>query len=767
MDYIERIEQMVIAGEYNRALDAIDQLEDEQKRHSTISNIVGVICTYGGEYKQADSFFRQAITGQPDNIEFLYNAAYSAFRQHNYAQALGWLEKCEQQVDAVCPENMPELKKQILAGLAERGTRKVLMIAYYFPPLAGSGVFRSLKLAKYLPENQWQPTVIAAEKPPLTWNFADDSLLQEIPETIQVHRLSDPVGDSPQGIELSGDMINKLVEFLSTIFFGDSIAIPILRQLSQSQETMRTLLMFPDMTLLWAYQVVQYIERNMDLQEFDLLYTTTGPHASHLVGYYLKQKYNIPWVADFRDEWVNNPYGSIDIHNNPYHKLIYCLEKRIVTQASHTISVSNTIIQNYIDTYGIKPQQISSITNAYDEEDFVPIVQKTDPNDRFTIVYSGLLYGKHRDIAPLLQAMQELIQEGRVVAEKLLFRIIGMDAKDSSLAEVALSYGLEGNLEALGYRGHRETLQLSTDADLLFTLNGSDNKFRGYHSGKIFEYLRCNRPLLAFAPYDGEVDLLLSNTGHGTCVIEKEIEKIKNLLLEQYTHWQESKVRSYLSHENIYLYERRFLAKHFADIFTQCCNTKSEISADIYDGLYATGGAGQTYHKHYTESLYYNSWTQVISYFTFMNRESSLIEVGCGAGQFANLLFDQGFTNYRGIDFSEQAIALAKKANLKFQDKFAVDDAFTSSIFDCDYEMVILFEIIEHLQEDLKLLERIKPGKKVLLSVPNFPDDNHVRYFTSIERVVARYSHTIDILDTKTVQLNNQLCLYYIAGLKR
>lgn len=766
MDYIEHIEQLVISEEYEQALDLIDQLEDEKKKHPCISNIVGVICTYGKMYEKADSFFLQALKGQPANAEFLYNAAYSAFRQQNYAQALGWIEKCEQQENVTCLEEIQELKNQILTGFHELGVRNVLMIAYYFPPLSGSGVFRSLKLAKYLPENQWQPTVISADKPQIGWNFADESLLQEIPETIRVHRLPDLLSGHRQEVNLNVDEANKLLEFLSIVFWGDQIAIPIMHQLSKQNETLGNLLTFPDATLWWAYQAVQYIEQNMDLQEFDLIYTTSGPHAAHLVGYYLKKKYNIPWVADFRDEWLNNPYSDFDLNNNPYHKLVYCLEKRIVTNASHIIAISNYIKQNYSNTFGIERHQVSSITNAYDEEDFASITQKIEPNNKFTIVYGGLIYTKYRDISPLLHALHELIEEGRIDENKLLFRIIGVEPGDSDLAEKALVYGLGKNIEALGYREHRETLQFCTDADLLFCMIGSENKFQGYHTGKIFDYLRCDQPILAFAPYEGEVDLLLSQTGHGTCVLETETEKIKKVILEQYKHWQESKTRSYLPNDNIFIYERRFLAKAFADIFTHCLNPKTEISADTYDSLYLKGGAGQTYHKHYTESVYYNSWKQAISYLTFLSRDISIIDIGCGVGQFANMLFDQGFHNYHGIDFAEKAIVIAKQANPKFQDRFMVDDAFKSSIFEFNYDLVILFEILEHLNEDLKLLERIKPGKKVLFSVHNFPDDNHVRYFTSIERVIARYSKSVKILDTKTVNLNNSLCLYYVAGIK-
>lgn len=765
MDYVEHIEQLVMNKEYELALDFIDQLTDEQKKHPRILNTVGVICTYGKMYEKADSFFLRALKEQPANEEFLYNAAYSALQQKKYAQALGWIEKCERQDNLTYSEEIQEIKDEIQRGLHECGTHKVLMVAYYFPPLSGSGVFRSLKLAKYLPEYQWHPTIISADKPQKGWDFSDESMLAEVPEAVQVHRLPDPLSGH-QEVMINRDNINKLLEFLSTTLWGDQTAISIINQLNKQNDTLAGLLTLPDNTLWWAYQAVQYIEQNIELHEFDLIYTTSGPHAAHLIGYFLKKKYNIPWVADFRDEWINNPYFDFDLKNNPYHKLLYSLEKRIVTNASHTITISDYAKQNYIDTYGLKQHQVTSITNGYDEEDFAQILQNEKPNDKFTIVYSGLIYSKYRDVSPLLHALRELVEEGRIDKNMFRFRIIGVESNDSDLAEKTLEYGLSKNIEALGYIAHRETLEFCVDADLLFCMIGSDNKFRGCYTGKIFDYLRCDQPILAFAPYEGAVDLLLSETGHGTCVLESENEKIKEVILEEYKHWQANTKRSYLPNDNIYIYERRHLTRIFADIFAHCINRNEEISADTYNHIYLKGGAGQNYHKHYTESVYYNSWKQAISYLTFLSRDIPIIDIGCGVGQFANMLFDQGFNNYHGLDFAEEAIAVAKQTNPKFQDKFMVGDAFKSSVFELDYELVILFEILEHLNEDLKLLGKIKPGRKVLFSVPNFPDNNHVRYFSSIEQVIDRYSKSVEILDAKTINLNNSLCIYYVAGIK-
>lgn len=768
MDFIKRIEQLVESNEFEKALDEISRLPETQKQHPDILNMLGQISSFGGLPEEASSFFLQALKSQPNNADYLYNAAYSAFQQKNYAQALGWIEKCEQQPELTWLDEASALKSQIQSGMHERGKRKVLMIAYYFPPLAGSGVFRSLKLAKYLPNYQWSPTVISAAKPPKGWNFSDDSLLGEVPSDIKMQQIEDPLGGC-ENIDIQMEHIQKILFFLSTVLWGDSEAMDLISDLRKDNKTLPNLLIFPDRSLWWAQKVAQHIEQNINLQEFDLIYTTSGPCCSHLVGCFLKKKYNLPWVADFRDEWINYPYGpDPDIFGNPYHRLLYHLEKRVVASANHTVCVSDQIRQNYIGTYKVTPSRISTITNGYDEEDFRHIQTKKEKNDRFTIIYSGIIYSKYRDISPLLSALRELISEGKIRKDLLRFNLIGNPKKSNdALQRLSDKFDLKDVLRFYGYTAHRETLQFCMDADLLFCMIGNTDKCRGYHSGKLFDYLRCGHPILAFAPHYGEAEFLLKQTGHGICLLDSEKDKIKEVIFGEYTAWRQSTERSFLQADNLYFYERSHQARIFADIFSRCITEKEEIGADVYDELYLTGGAGKSYHKNYKQSVYYGTWKQILSYFTFLNRDISIIDIGCGAGQFANMLFDQGFCQYKGLDFSEKAISIAKKMNPEFADRFMVGDAFHSTIFDTDYELVILFEILEHLSGDLELLEKIKPGKKVLFSVPNFPDRNHVRYFSSIEQVTARYGKIVNILDAKAVELNRSLTLYYIAGIKR
>ena len=191
-----------------------------------------------------------------------------------------------------------------------------------------------------------------------------------------------------------------------------------------------------------------------------------------------------------------------------------------------------------------------------------------------------------------------------------------------------------------------------------------------------------------------------------------------------------------------------------------------DFPSEIYDTSYESGGYQGGYHKHYTQVHYYPSWRQAINYMYLLDRSVSILEIACGVGQFANMLFDNGFTNYIGFDFSAKGIERAKATNPKYADRFFVSDAFKTDLLNKDYDLVICFEALEHIQDDLGLIKRIKKGTKVLMSVPNFPDTYHVRYFKTAQEVYDRYKEVINIFAIQISRMSPATLLYYIVGEK-
>ena len=385
----------------------------------------------------------------------------------------------------------------------------------------------------------------------------------------------------------------------------------------------------------------------------------------------------MPWVADFRDEWVNNPYVDIDL-KHPVHQLLHHLESLLLRHADCSLTISDVAVENYIRTFSTPKEKIVSITNGYDEWDFRNIYFPKDKNDAFTITYSGLLYcTEQRNMAPLFAAVQELIQEGKIPSEKIKFRIMGNSEQDNT--SLAKKYQLEDNIHLTGYSPHQKALQLCANSDLLVLLIGDEARFKGVYTGKVFEYLRCGKPILAIAPKSGVVDNLLQETGHGKAITSKEREAIKSFILEKYQAWESSPENLYHISEAIQKYERRCLTGMLAQVLAQVAETApdwavditetlqeqkeafvskvEEFPSDVYDKAYRSGGAGGSYHKHYTQSFYYPSWLSIRPYFVLLNRDTAILDIGCGVGQFANFLFDQGFVITKGWIFQGKRFA--------------------------------------------------------------------------------------------------------------
>lgn len=172
-----------------------------------------------------------------------------------------------------------------------------------------------------------------------------------------------------------------------------------------------------------------------------------------------------------------------------------------------------------------------------------------------------------------------------------------------------------------------------------------------------------------------------------------------------------------------------------------------EEPAPFYDALYRAPGA---YRVPYSESFYYFLWA-VIADRLRRDRLARVLEVGCGPGQLAAFLLDQGASAYAGVDFSPAAVELAR-GNAP-GGLFVVADARTTDLHErFDHDAVVCTETLEHIADDLAVVARFRPGRRCLCSVPNFPYDGHVRHFADAAEVVARYGPYFESLDVLTLR---------------
>ena len=449
----------------------------------------------------------------------------------------------------------------VVRGSRSEDGKQVLMIAYQFPPLSGSGVFRSIKFAKYLPAFGWQPTVISTDRPRPGWNYSDESMVEEIPETVTVIRIPDTLNAS-YGTKLP-DRQHELISLLREIMGQDREALSLISEWERTNSGRAELMAFPCACLAWAYDVIRYIEETLDIGLFQAVYTTSDPYSAHLVGACLKRRYGLAWVADYRDPWTADPGQTFD-YARPRDRLLLSLENTLLHLADKSIAVEAHLAADYVNRFHVPEEQIAVITNGYDEADYTRFPEGMKRPDKFTVNHSGILH-MGRNLDAVLLALRQLRDEGELEIAHVRLRVVG-EARQYDPRQIAENYGLGSIVEQTGYLSYQQALYSNLDSSLLFLLVGGSDKAKFAYTGKIFDYLRSGRPILAIAQSGGTVDRLLQETGHGQAFSSTQIPEIKAMILEEYRKWLSGEPQPPLHSPLIEQFERKRLTGQLAEI---------------------------------------------------------------------------------------------------------------------------------------------------------------------------------------------------------
>jgi SAM-dependent methyltransferase len=175
--------------------------------------------------------------------------------------------------------------------------------------------------------------------------------------------------------------------------------------------------------------------------------------------------------------------------------------------------------------------------------------------------------------------------------------------------------------------------------------------------------------------------------------------------------------------------------------------TNGEKNSDWYDGVFANANG---YHQHYSRSCYYFIWSVIVDRM-LRDKLTKVLEIGCGPGQFAAMLFDNGIRDYVGLDFSSTAIAMARENAPSYS--FIVGDARTSDVYSrIEHDVLVCTEVLEHIEEDLVVVSNMPAGKRCFCTVPNFPYESHVRHFTNSSEVADRYGKFFETYDVRPLK---------------
>ena len=418
--------------------------------------------------------------------------------------------------------------------------RKVLVVAYYFPPMGLSGVQRTAKFVKYLPKYGWKPTVLTVS--PTGYYAVDNTLLKEVEKSgAEIVRASslDPnrLFKSQGVVKMPSERIRKVLQF-----GGDTLFIP-------------------DTKIGWKSKALQAARELLRREHFDLIFATAPPQTDFLIGETLKREFRLPLVLDYRDAWLDYPFKY---YPTPLHRYLhYRLEKRVLKVADKIIvtvrRVKESILLHYLS---LDYHDVIIIPQGFDPEDFeVTAAPKQSARRKMRITHAGTFYAD-RNPSVLFESLHNLFHDVPQMRGRLELDLIG-NVREEDQALVS-KLGLQNDVKFSGYLDHRECTKRLQESDVLWLVLDND-----YQSpGKLYEYFGARKPILGSLG-EGHMKQLIIESGAGVCVPLKDLKAHERAVRDLFTQFEKNQLNQ-VPGEFADRYNRQVLtgelARHFESL---------------------------------------------------------------------------------------------------------------------------------------------------------------------------------------------------------
>ena len=393
--------------------------------------------------------------------------------------------------------------------------RRVLVVSFDFPPRRTSAVYRVTNLTKHLLEHGWQPTILT-----ITGNRGDAEdprMLADFPAQIRVERtscleISAWENTAGVGVRALGGLQSKEQDQRQPLWD---------RWLRSCGRLVRSCLYFPDDTVGWVpLGLARAIELHLQ-NRFDAVYTTSPPRSGPVIGLLLKILLGIPWVAEFRDPWYPPP--------GPWRRRFErALLQRILRRADKIVVISRGNAEEMERSHGVSKAKVAVVSNGYDEKEFDCLDGERsallEPG-HFHLSHFGTVYPNFS--GRFFEALAGLLGEHPELRDRLRVNVIGFS--DDVVQQCAARADLQGVVRLHGFVPHHEALGSMQSSDCLLVFLGNRDVARLSGLGKIYDYLRVGRPILAVA-FEGGTQELIEEAQAGWVVNPEDPEAIKRAL---------------------------------------------------------------------------------------------------------------------------------------------------------------------------------------------------------------------------------------------
>lgn len=411
---------------------------------------------------------------------------------------------------------------------------KVLVVAFYFPPMGLSKLQRALKFVKYMKEFNWEPTVLTTGE--VKYFAYDEYLLKEINQSnIKIVRVGDKEYKAGFSIirikKLRRELFRKILNRLGQTFF------------------------IPDIKISWAKKAYAKAEELLKENEFDAVFVTGPPFSIMHVFSQLKKKYNIPLIVDYRDQWYR---GYFSFYPTPIHRLLHKKWEYNALRAADRIIVSNRKIkENILNTYQFLTfNDVVIITNSFDIENInqAKILPKT--SRRMILTFSGI-FMIYNTPKYFLKAFKEISVEQPEVAKNIELHFLGFLRNENHRKVKKLN--LQEFVYDHGFVNHQESFSRILNSDVLWVVISKKKNIDAILPGKIYEYFASKKPIIGCVP-DGATKIVLQEYPASYICKPNDVAEIKATILKVYEHYKENKFPKV---------EDEFLENFRSDILTE------------------------------------------------------------------------------------------------------------------------------------------------------------------------------------------------------
>jgi glycosyltransferase involved in cell wall biosynthesis len=372
--------------------------------------------------------------------------------------------------------------------------KRALMIAYHFPPLAGSsGIQRTLRFVQHLPALGWQPLVLSAS--PIAYERTSDDLLADVPTDTVVRRAF--ALDTAKHLTIAGRYFGWMAR--------------------------------PDRWMSWKFDAIRQGRKLIKEFKPDVIWSTYPIATAHDIAAALHKQTGIPWVADFRD-----PMAQVDYPPDPITKNHFlAIEKEAAAHAAYCVFTTPGAAQDYRLRYPAAASRMLVLENGYDEESFASVaLAKPSPVNADTprplvMLHSGIVYPAERDPTELFRALGRLKAQGSLTPAQLCIRFRA-SVHDDLLLRLATEHGAIDFIELCPAIAYREALAEMVQVDALLVMQASD--CNAQIPAKVYEYLRAGRPILGLTDPVGDTAGVLRSAGLHAIARLDSVDEIAALL---------------------------------------------------------------------------------------------------------------------------------------------------------------------------------------------------------------------------------------------